>query len=323
MTKAIVKKLLSIILTLFFVSALIFFVFQIIPGNPAEIILGTEADPAQVLALEKELGLDRPIFERYIEWIIGLFRLDMGMSLKYQMPVANLFLKKLPVTLYLTFYSLVLSLLIAIPLSIQITLKSDKWYSSIITAITQLGISIPSFWLAFLLIYVFAVKLNIFPTLSYNIMAGSFGQKLKNFFLPSLAIAIPNIATIIRYMQAAILDEINKDYVRTARMKGLTLREILYKHVLKNALIPVITVIGMSLTSSVGGSLIVENVFSLPGVGSLIVASISSRDFPLIQSVVVAVAFLVIFINFVIDILYGIIDPRIRGGRWLRIIKYQ
>ena len=146
-------------------------------------------------------------------------------------------------------------------------------------------------------------------------MAGSFGQKLKNFFLPSLAIAIPNIATIIRYMQAAILDEINKDYVRTARMKGLTLREILYKHVLKNALIPVITVIGMSLTSSVGGSLIVENVFSLPGVGSLIVASISSRDFPLIQSVVVAVAFLVIFINFVIDILYGIIDPRIRGGR--------
>ena len=315
MTKAIAKKLLSILLTLFFVSALIFVVFQIIPGNPAEIILGTEADPAQILALEKELGLDKPIFERYIEWIVGLFRLDMGMSLKYQMPVADLFLKKLPVTLYLTLYSLILSLIIAIPLSIQVTLKSDKWYSSIITAITQLGISIPSFWLAFLLIYVFAVKLDIFPTLSYNIMAGSFGQKLKNFFLPSLAIAIPNIATIIRYMQAAILDEINKDYVRTARMKGLTLKEILYKHVLKNALIPVITVIGMSLTSSVGGSLIVENVFSLPGVGSLIVASISSRDFPLIQSVVVAVAFLVIFINFVIDILYGIIDPRIRGGR--------
>lgn len=315
MTKAIAKKLLSILLTLFFVSALIFVVFQIIPGNPAEIILGTEADPAQILALEKELGLDKPIFERYIEWIVGLFRLDMGMSLKYQMPVADLFLKKLPVTLYLTLYSLILSLIIAIPLSIQVTLKSDKWYSSIITAITQLGISIPSFWLAFLLIYVFAVKLDIFPTLSYNIMAGSFFEKLKDFFLPSLAIAIPNIATIIRYMQAAILDEINKDYVRTARMKGLTLRQILYKHVLKNALIPVITVIGMSLTSSVGGSLIVENVFSLPGVGSLIVASISSRDFPLIQSVVLAVAFLVIFINFIIDILYGIIDPRIRGGR--------
>lgn len=314
MIKAIVKKLLSILLTLFFVSLLIFLVFQIIPGNPARIILGTEADPAQVLALERELGLDKPISQRYIEWIGGLLRLDMGESLKYRVPVSELFLKKLPVTLYISLFSLFLSLIIAIPLSIQITLKSDKWYASIITAITQLGISIPSFWMAFMLIYIFAVKLGIFNTLSNNVMAGGFLDKLKNFFLPSLAIAIPNIATIIRYMQAAILDEMNKDYVRTARMKGLTIREILYKHVLKNALISVITVIGMSLTSSVGGSLIVENVFALPGVGSLIVSSISSRDFPLIQSVVVAVAFLVIFINLIIDILYGIIDPRIRSG---------
>lgn len=302
-------------MTLFFVSVLIFLVFQIIPGNPAEIILGTEADPAQIKALERELGLDKSMFQRYISWIGGLLRLDMGESLKYRMPVSTLFLRKLPVTLTLTLYSLILSIIIAIPLSIQITLKSDKWYSSIITAITQLGISIPSFWLAFLLIYVFAVKLNIFNTLSYNAMAGGFLERLKSFFLPSLAIAIPNIATIIRYMQAAILDEINKDYVRTARMKGMTLKEILYKHVLKNALIPVITVIGMSLTSSVGGSLIIENVFALPGIGSLIVASISSRDFPLIQSVVIAVAFLVIFINFIIDIAYGLIDPRIRGGK--------
>ncbi|MDO5047614.1 MAG: ABC transporter permease [Anaerococcus sp.] len=315
MIKPIVKKLLSILMTLFFVSLLIFFVFQIIPGNPARIILGTEADPYQVLALEKELGLDKPMVTRYIDWIVGLFRLDMGMSLKYQMPVRDLFLKKLPVTLYLTLFSLFLSLIIAIPLSVQISIKSDKWYASIITAITQLGISIPSFWLAFMLIYVFAVNLGLFNTLSYNVMAGGFFDKLKNFFLPSLAIAIPNIATIIRYMQAAILDEINKDYVRTARMKGLSLNQILYKHVLKNALIPVITIIGMILTSSVGGSLIVENVFALPGVGSMIVASISSRDFPLIQSVVVAIAFLVIFINFIIDILYGLIDPRIRSGK--------
>ena len=315
MTKAIVRKLLSIILTLFFVSLLIFMVFQIIPGNPAEIILGTEADPAQIRALERELGLDKSMFERYIDWIGGLLRLDMGMSLKYRMPVSELFLKKLPVTLYLTIFSLILSIVIAIPLSIQITLNSDKWYASIITAITQLGISIPSFWLAFLLIYVFAVKLGIFNILSFNAMSGGFLDKLKNFFLPSLAIAIPNIATIIRYMQAALLDEINKDYVRTARMKGMTLKEIMYKHVLKNALIPVITVIGMSLTASVGGSLIVENVFALPGIGSLIVASISSRDFPLIQSVVIAIAILVIFINLIVDILYGLIDPRIRGER--------
>lgn len=313
MSKIIFKKLISLFLTLFFVSLIIFFVFQVLPGNPAEIILGTEADEAQVLALEKELGLDRPILVRYGNWIKDILKLDMGTSLKYQVPVKDLFLRKLPVTLYLTFFSLFLSLIIAIPLSIQITAKSDKWYSSIITAITQLGISIPSFWLAFLLIYVFAVKFGWFNTLSYNAMSGNFLQKLSKFFLPSLAIAIPNIATIIRYMQSAILDEINKDYVRTARMKGLLLKDILYKHVLRNALIPVITIIGISITSSVGGSLIVENVFSLPGIGSLIVQSISSRDFPLIQSVVLAVAFMVIFINLIVDILYRIVDPRIRG----------
>ena len=313
MSKIIFKKLISLFLTLFFVSLIIFFVFQVLPGNPAEIILGTEADEAQVLALEKELGLDKPILVRYGNWIKDILKLDMGTSLKYQVPVKDLFLRKLPVTLYLTFFSLFLSLIIAIPLSIQITAKSDKWYSSIITAITQLGISIPSFWLAFLLIYVFAVKLGWFNTLSYNAMSGNFLQKLSKFFLPSLAIAIPNIATIIRYMQSAILDEINKDYVRTARMKGLLLKDILYKHVLRNALIPVITIIGISITSSVGGSLIVENVFSLPGIGSLIVQSISSRDFPLIQSVVLSVAFMVIFINLIVDILYRIVDPRIRG----------
>lgn len=313
MSKIIFKKLISLFLTLFFVSLIIFFVFQVLPGNPAEIILGTEADEAQVLALEKELGLDKPILVRYGNWIKDILKLDMGTSLKYQVPVKDLFLRKLPVTLYLTFFSLFLSLIIAIPLSIQITAKSDKWYSSIITAITQLGISIPSFWLAFLLIYVFAVKLGWFNTLSYNAMSGNFLQKLSKFFLPSLAIAIPNIATIIRYMQSTILDEINKDYVRTARMKGLLLKDILYKHVLRNALIPVITIIGISITSSVGGSLIVENVFSLPGIGSLIVQSISSRDFPLIQSVVLAVAFMVIFINLIVDILYRIVDPRIRG----------
>ena len=313
MSKILFKKLISLFLTLFFVSLIIFFVFQVLPGNPAEIILGTEADEAQVLALEKELGLDKPILVRYANWIKDILKFNMGTSLKYQVPVKDLFFKKLPVTLYLTFFSLFLSLIIAIPLSIQITAKSDKWYASIITAITQLGISIPSFWLAFLLIYVFAVKLGWFNTLSYNAMSGNFFQKLYKFFLPSLAIAIPNIATIIRYMQSAILDEINKDYVRTARMKGLLLKDILYKHVLRNALVPVITIIGISITSSVGGSLIVENVFSLPGIGSLIVQSISSRDFPLIQSVVFAVAFMVIIINLIVDILYRIVDPRIRG----------
>lgn len=313
MTKTLIRKIISLIVTLFLVSLIIFFVFQILPGNPAEIMLGTEADRSQVLALERELGLDRPLYERYISWIMGLFRLDMGTSIKYSMPVKDLFFQKLPVTLYLSIFSLILSLIVALPLSIKLAANNDKWYSSLIMSISQLGISIPSFWLAFLLIYLFALKLGWFSTLSYDVMAGGFFSKLKNFFLPSLAIAIPNIATILRYMQSSILDEINKDYVKFARMKGMEMDEVLKNHVFRNSLIPVITIIGMILTSSIGGSLVIENVFSLPGVGSLIVQSISSRDFPLIQSVVLAVAFMVIMIDFLIDVIYYMVDPRIRG----------
>lgn len=316
MTKTLIRKLISLIMTLFLVSLIIFFVFQILPGNPAEIILGTEADKSQILALEKELGLDKPLFERYIKWIVGLFRLDMGTSIKYQIPVKELFFKKLPVTLYLSIFSLILSLIVAIPLSIKLAANKDKWYSSFIMTISQLGISIPSFWLAFLLIYLFAVKLGWFSTLSYDVMSGGFFTKLKSFFLPSLSIAFANIATILRYMQSSILDEINKDYVKFARMKGMEMDEVLKKHVFRNSLIPVITIIGMILTSSIGGSLVIENVFSLPGVGSLIVQSISSRDFPLIQSVVLAVSFMVIMVDFLIDIIYWIVDPRIRGSKW-------
>lgn len=315
MTNTLIKKTISLIITMFLVSLIIFFVFQILPGNPAEIILGTEADKSQILALEKELGLDKPLFERYISWVIGLFKLDMGTSLKYQIPVKELFFKKLPVTLTLSVYSLALSLIVAIPLSIKIAADHYKWYSSFIMSISQLGISIPSFWLAFLLIYVFALKLGYFSTLSYDVMAGGFLHKLKTFFLPSLAIAFSNIATILRYMQSSIMDEINKDYVKFARMKGMDISEVLRKHIFRNSLIPVITIIGMILTSSIGGSLVIENVFSLPGLGSLIVQSIASRDFPLIQSVILSVSFMVILIDFFIDVIYFIVDPRIRGNK--------
>lgn len=311
--KLLINKLVSVFLTLFLVSIMIFLVFQVLPGNPAEIILGVEADEAQVKKLEQELGIDRPMPERYLDWVKGLLHLDMGKSLKYGVGVDEIFMKRFPVTLFLTIYSLSLTVLIGIPLGIWIASKEDRWYSTLAAGITQLGISIPSFWLAFMLIMVFALKLKVFPTFGYNAMGGTFLDRLYKFFLPSLAIAIPNIATIVRYLRSSILDQIRRDYVVTARVKGLKLNSILYRHVLRNALIPVITILGIILTSSIGGSIVVENVFALPGLGSLIVESVSSRDFPLIQSVVLVIAAMVIFINFVIDILYRIIDPRIRG----------
>ncbi|MDQ0274544.1 peptide/nickel transport system permease protein [Peptoniphilus koenoeneniae] len=293
---------------------MIFLVFQILPGNPAQIILGSEADEKQVKQLETELGIDKPMPERYLNWMKDLLKGDMGKSLKYNVNVKDLFMDRLPVTLFLTSYSLILTVLIGIPLGIWIASKDDKWYSTIIAGITQLGISIPSFWLAFILILIFSVKLNIFPTFGYNVMSGNLLNKLYKFFIPAFAISLSNIATIVRYLRTAILDQIRKNYVRTARVKGLDINKILYRHVLRNALIPVITILGIILTSSIGGSIIIENVFALPGIGSLIVQSVSSRDFPLIQSVVVVIAAMVIFINFIIDICYRIIDPRIRGG---------
>ena len=312
--KALLSKLLSVILTLILVSMMIFLVFQILPGNPAQIILGSEADEKQVKQLETELGIDKPMPERYLNWMKDLLKGDMGKSLKYNVNVKDLFMDRLPVTLFLTSYSLILTVLIGIPLGIWIASKDDKWYSTIIAGITQLGISIPSFWLAFILILIFSVKLNIFPTFGYNVMSGNLLDKLYKFFIPAFAISLSNIATIVRYLRTAILDQIRKNYVRTARVKGLDINKILYRHVLRNALIPVITILGIILTSSIGGSIVIENVFALPGIGSLIVQSVSSRDFPLIQSVVVVIAAMVIFINFIIDICYRIIDPRIRGG---------
>ncbi|ERT64549.1 ABC transporter permease [Peptoniphilus sp. BV3AC2] len=311
--KIFVNKLISVILTLFLVSIMIFLVFQVLPGNPAEIILGVEADEAQIQKLEKELGIDKPMPVRYLEWIKGLARLDMGKSLKYGVSVKDLFVKRFPVTLFLTLYSLFLTVAIGIPLGIWIASKENTWYGTLASWITQLGISIPSFWLAFMLIMVFSLKLKWFPTFGYNAMGGSFLDKLHKFFLPSLAISLSNIATIVRYLKSSILDQVRRDYVRTARVKGLKINKILYRHVLRNALIPVITILGIILTSSIGGSIVIENVFALPGLGSLIVESVSSRDFPLIQSVVVAIASMVILINFFVDILYRVIDPRIRG----------
>ena len=309
-----IYKIFTTIITLLLVSLMILVVFQVLPGNPAQIILGVEADQNQIEALEKELGLDQPIHIRYMEWMKGVLRGELGKSLKYRMPVEDLLKSRFPVTLFLTFYSLFLTILIGIPLGIWIASKDGKWYSTLFATLTQLGVSIPAFWLGFLLIHFFGVKLGWFPTFGYNVMSGGFMQKLHNFFLPALTISLSNIAVIVRYLRSTLLDQIRQEYVRTARVKGLKPKQWLYRHVLRNALIPVLTILGIIMTSSIGGSIIVENVFALPGLGTLVVQSVSSRDFPLIQSLVLFIAALVIFINFLVDILYQVVDPRIRLG---------
>ncbi|WP_254846704.1 ABC transporter permease [Oceanobacillus sojae] len=306
------KKLVSFIATIFIVSLLIFFIFNILPGSPAQAILGVDADEQQVKLLEEELGLNEPLHLRYIHWIIGIAQGDLGVSYKYGQPVAEVLKDRIPISFSLAVIALILTVVIGIPLGILIAKTDGKWSSIILSMITQLGISTPSFWLGFILIMVFAVKFGLFPTYGFIPWSENLGEALKSVFLPSLAIAVGNIAIVIRYLKNSILDQTKEDYVRTAIVKGLGANEIMYNHVLRNALLPVLTVLGLITADTLGGSIIIENVFALPGLGSLLVTSIESRDFPLIQSLILIISLIIILANFTVDLLYKVIDPRIR-----------
>ncbi|MFD1350998.1 ABC transporter permease [Oceanobacillus caeni] len=305
-------KLSSFITTIIIVSIMIFFVFQLLPGNPAQIILGIDADPHQVAQLEKQLGLDRSPVERYMDWVAGVLQGDLGESLRYQLPVSDIVIDRIPVTASLAILSLFFTVVIGVPLGIFIARSDGKWISIFLNVLTQLGISIPSFWFGFILILIFGVTLQLFPTYGYVPWPEDFLGALRSFFLPSFAIAIGNIAIVIRYLRNTILDQSKMDYVRTARVKGLKERSILYGHILRNSLIPVLTIMGLLIADTLGGSIIIENVFSLPGLGNLLIQSITSRDFPLVQSMVLYIAIIVLLINFIVDMLYKVIDPRIR-----------
>lgn len=307
-----VKKLVSFIATIFIVSLLIFFIFNILPGNPAQAILGVDADEQQIKLLEEELGLNEPLHLRYIHWIVGIAQGDLGVSYKYGQPVAEVLQDRIPISFSLAVIALILTVVIGIPLGILIAKTDGKWSSAILSMITQLGISTPSFWLGFILIMVFAVKLGLFPTYGFVPWSEDFGEALRSVFLPSLAIAVGNIAIVIRYLKNSILDQTKEDYVRTAIVKGLGANEIMYRHVLRNALLPVLTILGLITADTLGGSIIIENVFALSGLGSLLVTSIESRDFPLIQSLILIISLIIILANFIVDLLYKVIDPRIR-----------
>lgn len=307
-------KLVTTLFTLLLVSLIIFLIFNVLPGNPATAILGPDADIQQIRVLEEQLGVNQPLYTRYFDWISGIFRGDLGTSYRYREPVAQIIADRLPVTLSLTLYSLIITVIIAIPIGIFISRYEGRAVSTIANTISQLGISIPSFWLAFVLILVFAVNLGWFPTFGYKDLSEGLVEHLKSMFLPSVSIAISNIAVVIRYLSNSVADQLNKDYVTTAVVKGASDNRVMYGHVLKNASLPVITVFGLMVADTLGGSIIVENVFALPGIGSLLNSSVQSRDFPLIQSLVLFLSIIIVLANFAVDMLYQVIDPRIKSG---------
>ncbi|MGG6313174.1 ABC transporter permease [Paenibacillus macerans] len=307
-----IRKLFTLAATVLLVSVITFLVFQVLPGDPAQIILGVDADPHQLASLRQTMGLDRPAGERYLTWIQSAASGDLGESLRYQRPVADILAERLPVTVSLALFSLGLTMLIGLPLGIFIARQDGKWPAVWLSALTQLGVAVPSFWLAFILILAFSVTFRLFPTYGYVPWSEDPAGAVRSLFLPSLALAVPGIAVVIRYLRNTLLDQARMDYVRTARSKGMREKAIMYRHILRNALIPVVTIIGLLIADTLGGSIVVENVFALPGLGNLLITSIGTRDLPLVQTLVLYIAILVVGINFIVDLLYKAIDPRIR-----------
>ncbi len=306
------KKIIGLFTTVFIVSIITFFAFQMLPGDPATIMLGIEADPVQIENLREELNLNLPYFQRYLLWVEGIFRGDLGVSYRYSIPVMDLISSYFEVTFSLAILSLFFTIIIGFFVGLFISKHENNPVAKFIYTISQITISIPSFCMAILLISIFSVSLSWLPSFGYVSFLESPAEWLKGLILPSLSISLGTSAVLIRYIVVSIKKESKSAYVKTARSKGIPKNKILSRHILKNSLIPVITVLGMSVADVLGGSIIIEKVFSMAGIGSLIVTSINTRDLPLIQGLVFYLAILVVFTNFIVDILYSLIDPRIR-----------
>ena len=308
----ILRRFILLIITVILVSIITFGVFQILPGDPVRTMLGTEADAAQIENLRSELGLDRPLYEQYLDWMKGLLTGDLGNSIRFSMPVEELLVARLPVTISLAAITLLIVCLVSLPLGMFAARRQNKISDLTLSTATQIGMAVPSFWLGMMLILYLGMKVDFFKISGYIPWSISIAGALSTLLLPALTIAIPQIAVNFRYVRTAILEQVGMDYVRTIRSKGIVERVVMYKHVLKNAMIPILTVFGIITAEIVAGTIIVEQVFSLPGVGQLLITAINNRDFPLVQGIVMYITVAVVMINFIVDILYTVIDPRVR-----------
>ncbi len=315
--KYFMKKLITLIMTLFLVSVAAFLAFQIIPGDVVTSILGTEATPEREEQLREELGLNKPPVERYFNWVGDVLKGDLGESYRYSknmnemMPVVELIGDKLPVTLWLAAVSLVLIVAVAIPLGVLWARSGSHILDAVLGVVTQASMAVPSFFLGILVTYLFGIILKLFAPGSYISYQEDFGGFLQYLLFPALSVAIPKIAMTARFLRNAMLTELQSDYVRTAYSKGCTERRVMYGHVLRNAMMPVVTFLGMIIAEIVAGSIVIEQVFGLPGIGRLLISSISTRDFPVVEILILYITFVVIFVYFLVDILYRVIDPRI------------
>ncbi|KPA23594.1 Glutathione transport system permease protein GsiC [Shimia sp. SK013] len=307
------KRLLSLLISLAIASVVIFAVIEIAPGDPASFMLGLNAQPDTVAALRTELGLDVSKAQRYLNWVGGMLTGDFGTSYTYRTPVGGMIRDRIWVSLPLALYALTLSTLIAFPVGIYAAARRGKPGDLTVMGATQLGIAVPNFWFAMMLVLIFAINLRWFSAGGFAGWDEGAAAALKSLTLPAIALALPQSAILARVMRSSLLDILGEDFMRTARAKGLSRRQALFRHGLRNALIPVLTIIGMQFAFLLAGGIIIEQVFFLPGLGRLIFQSISARDLIVVESVVMLLVFLVIMVNFVVDLAYAAVDPRLRA----------
>lgn len=315
--KYIIKKLLTLILTLFFISVLVFLIFQVIPGDPALSILGTEATEEQVEALREQLGLNDPMPERYFNWFTGVLTGDLGRSYRYQeslneqMEVSRLIAGKLPVTLTLAGLSLLLIIIFSIPIGILWGGTKSRFIDGALNVLSQFTMSVPSFFLGIIIIYLFGLIMRWFTPGGYISYKEDFRGYIRYMLFPAITVALPKIAMTAKFLRNSIITQLKSDYVRTAYSKGARRMRVLFVHVLRNAMIPVVTFIGVIAAEIAAGSIVVEQVFGLPGIGRLLVSSISTRDYPVVQALMLYIVFAVVIVYFIVDVLYRYIDPRV------------
>lgn len=308
----VLHRLLLLIPVAFGVTVIVFFMVHLIPGDPARTILGIHATPKAIAILHRQWGLDRPLISQYWLFVDRLVHGDMGQSLFYGVPAAGLIMGRLPVTLWLICYTIVLTVIVSVPLAMLAASRKDGLRDHLVRAVPVLGLGMPAFWVGLMLQYGLAVSLRAFPVTGYG--TGLTGH-LRSMFLPALTVTVGLCPVVIRALRASMLEVLTADYVTTARAKGVSGLRLLAGHVLRNAVIPAVTVLGVNVAWLIGGTLITEDVFALPGIGQLMVQSIFARDFPVVQGVTLVFGVLVVLINLLTDVGYAMLDPRVRFSR--------
>jgi peptide/nickel transport system permease protein len=312
MTRYLASRVAGMVIVMLIVAALVFFITRLAPGDPAAVMLGEQATPADIAQLRASYGLDKPVPVQFLYWLSELARGNLGQSIFLQRPVTQALLERAEPTFFLTLFSLGIAMLIGVPCGVAAAVWRGRPIDQAFSAFAMLGASIPSFWLGLILMQIFAVSLGWFPVAGYGDPGVPLSDRLHHLVLPAIVLGVVNSALILRFTRASMLDVLGEDHIRTARAKGVSEARVVLHHALRNALIPVVTVLGLTFALLVGGAIVTETVFGLPGIGNLVVSAVLRRDYPVIQGALLVIAGLYVLINLLIDLLYLAIDPRVK-----------